>query len=403
MFRILLPCLFGLEASVRKEALEAGFSPEQVLTEDGQVIILQEGLEQAAAACARMNYRSRCAERVLLELAHYPAEDYDALHDGCLAVPWEDYVDPGYAIILKGYSRKSKVYGIPSCQRVLKKAITKRLAEAWKLRGGVVPEDSSKGQFRLHFGLVNDLCSIALDTTGEGLHKRGYRPLRVEAPIKETLAAAILDLSFLERNLEHGEVVVDPFCGSGTFLIEAAMIYAGIAPGIKRHFAGEKHHILGQACFDREREYAKLLKRQPEGPIKFFGQDIDEGAVEHARLNAERAGVGELIRFRRADIRRQHADELKEWTGSERILLVCNPPYGERLLSAKDAEELLKALGRLCFEWGRLRDGMRLSLICPEEKAEYYLGAPADKTRKLYNGMIKCKFYHYFRRKGEKS
>lgn len=400
MYRIILPTLFGLEALVKTEVLEAGAEPDNIVTEDGQVSVLFTDLGDCAAFCARMNFRSRCAERVLMELASWRAESFDELFDGCMAVPWEDYVDEGMEIRVKGYSRKSKLFGVPSCQKILKKAIVKRLSEARGISGDRLPEDRKKGIFQLQFSIVDDVCGISLDTSGDGLHKRGYRPLKTEAPLKETLAAAMLQLSFWERNAEVGEVLLDPCCGSGTFAIEAAMILAGIAPGLKRHFAGEKHRLMGQAVFDREREYAKLLLKE-KVPGKIFARDIDPATVAIAKVNAERAGVLPMIEFKRADLFTYKPDKLKKELHSERILVIANPPYGERIMDEKEAGKILEALGCLCIENDSLREGYRLSLLSPDPEAEKKLGKVADKRRKLYNGMILCHFLHYFRRSGD--
>lgn len=398
MYRMLLPTLFGLEAPVKEELLDAGVPEEDLCAEDGLVSVCFRDLKECAAFCARMNFRSRCAERVLLELGSWRAEDFDSLFDGCAALPWEDYIDEGMAIQVKGYSRKSKLFAVPACQKILKKAIVKRLAEARHLDGGQVDEDRKRGTFQLHFSLIDNVCGISLDTTGDGLHKRGYRPLQTEAPIKETLAAAILQLSFLERGISQGEVLFDPCCGSGTFAIEAALILAGIAPGLKRHFAGEKHKLLGQAVFDREREYARLLRRTDVYQDKIFAADIDRDTIAIARRNAERAGVADMIRFRTADLFSYRAEKVKKDLNAERVLVIANPPYGERIMSGEEAGRILEGLGCLCIENAVLREGFRLSLITPDPKAEEKLGRKADKRRKLYNGMILCRFLHYFRR-----
>ena len=400
-YRVLLPCLFGLESLVRDEALEAGILEDRVVTADGEVALGCESLPEAAEMAARMNFRSRCAERVLLELARFPATDFDELFDGCLAIPWENYVDPSFVIALKGYSRKSQVYGIPSAQRVLKKALVRRLSVKRGLPDGRVPEDPRSGQFQLHFAIVEDQVSMAVDTSGDGLHKRGYRPLRVLAPLRETLAAAILQLSFLEREAAYGEGLIDPCCGSGTFLIEAAEILRGIAPGLKRHFAGEKLQILGQAVFDREREYARRLLHEEAQPLCLIGQDISEEALHVAWQNAGRAGVEDCIQWRKADLRRLRREELLASSPKRRLLVVANPPYGERLLTPEAAGKLLQSLGQLILPQGRLAEGFRFSLLSPDSHCEEALGARSDKRRKLYNGMIKCNLYHYFRHKSE--
>ena len=242
---------------------------------------------------------------------------------------------------------------------------------------------------------------MAVDTSGDGLHKRGYRPLQVPAPLRETLASAILKLSFLEREAARGEGLLDPCCGSGTFLIEAAEILRGMAPGLKRHFAGEKLQIMGQAVFDREREYARSLLHEEEQQLCLIGQDISEDALHAAWQNAVRAGVEDCIQWRHADLRQLRRAELLAASPQRRLLVVANPPYGERLLSPEAARKLLNSLGQLLLPQGQLAEGFRFSLLSSDPHSEEMLGARSDKRRKLYNGMIKCNLYHYFRHKSE--
>lgn len=396
MYRVLMPCLMGMEALVKAEAIKAGYSQEALCAEDAQVAILCRGLDAAKEAVARMNFHSRFSERVLLELGNIPAADYNELFEGTRSLPWEAWIKPAFPIVMKsGSSRRSQIYGIPSCQRIIKKALVQRLLEQSGLSGGIWPEEPSKTPYVLQFSLCDDICSIALDTTGAALHKRSYRPAQVAAPLKETLAAAILELSLFPREFHYGERLWDPCCGSGTFGIEAALMLKDVAPGLQRHFSGEKNPLIGASVFDREREIAKRSIHEVEGPIALLS-DIDPHAVDIARQNARRAGVESLFMFEVADLRRSRVQSVQKKLG-EKILIVANPPYGERLSDEKDAGQILKALGQLAFERGKLREGVRLSFLSPDKEAERQIGAKASKRRKLYNGGIPCTMYHYFR------
>ena len=238
-----------------------------------------------------------------------------------------------------------------------------------------------------------------LDSSGDGLHKRGYRPLHVEAPIRETLAAAILEISLWRRNAAHGEALFDPFCGSGTFLIEAAMMLSQRAPGLNRHFAAEQFSLVGSSAFDRQRELAKreILDFDSTWP-SIGGSDLSDRALVSASNNAKRAGVASMIKLQKRDVRSWKWSMVTSWLDASSVLCVSNPPYGERLLTPEEATDLLKALSCIAFEPpGRLRTGVRLSVITSDEFAEVTLGARADKKRKLYNGRIRCDLYHYFK------
>jgi putative N6-adenine-specific DNA methylase len=264
------------------------------------------------------------------------------------------------------------------------------------LDDAIIPENAMNGSVHIQFSIVSDVVTFMIDTSGDGLHKRGYRPLRHEAPIRETLAAAMISLSLYHP--QSDEVLFDPFCGSGTIPIEAAMIATRMAPGRTRRFAGENWPLVGKAVFDRAREEAMDLY-QPisvNSPL-VFGTDIESSSIVTAKENAARAGVADLIRFDRADAMDLTAVRMKQMTGRERFLMIGNPPYGERMLDQQQADELIVGIGRTFFDHGRARGDLRLSIISPEDRFERLVGGQADKRRKLYNGMIKCTMYHYFR------
>jgi putative N6-adenine-specific DNA methylase len=396
--KIIMTTLFGMEALAAGELSDLGYSRENIEVADGQVRLDCGGLPgQISLATARLNVNLRTAERVLVELASFPADDFDALFDSVNQLPWEDYLLPGIAFHINGYTRKSVLTSVPACQSLIKKAIVNRLLDRRGLQpGSLLPEDPALGLIKIQFSIVGSKASLMVDTSGESLHKRGYRPLRHEAPIRETLAAALLLVSRYQPG--GGEAVFDPFCGSGTIPIEAALMALRIAPGLKRSFAGEEWHLVGKQAFDTAREEAasRIVQQATSGPV-VFGSDLDVQAVELSLANARRAGVGAAVLFRQADARLLAIDEIQAWTGFRRHLVICNPPYGERSLDWQQAENFYNDLGRIFLDHGTARPGIRLSVITPHEGFEQLAGGAADKRRKLYNGMIKCTLYHYFK------
>ncbi|MBP1757313.1 MAG: hypothetical protein H6Q62_169 [Firmicutes bacterium] len=392
---IVMTTLFGLEALVSEELQDLGYEKAQITVTDGQVV-LEAGAGTALAA-ARLNVQLRTAERVLVQLAQYEAKDFDSFFDRAKELPWEDWIDRGSVINVNGYSRKSALFGIPACQSLLKKAIVTRLATAYGLGSGSrVMEDPTRGIIRIQFGIVNDRVTIMVDTSGDGLHKRGYRPLRHEAPLKETLAAALVRLSMFRPR--SPEALFDPFCGSGTIPIEAALAAYCIAPGLNRPFAGERWSLVGKAAFDEARQEARdQVLQGSKQDVFIFGSDLSPQAAALSAENARVAGVGDYIRFRSQDITTLKLAELKQWTGHESLLVIGNPPYGERLLDQEAAQAIYEATCDLLIPRGHLADGIRLSLLTPDTEFEQIAGRPADKRRKLYNGMIRCMMYHYFK------
>lgn len=398
-FNIIATTLFGIESVTASEIQELGYDRSQIKVSDGQVMLTVSGLDEMRLAAARLNIWLRTAERVLIELGSFEANDFDTLFERAQDLPWENWIVRGSAFHVNGYSRKSALFGIPACQRTIKKAIVLHLSQLYNLApGSELPESQSLGLLKLQFGIVSDRVTIMADTSGDGLHKRGYRPLRHEAPIRETLAAAMLYLSRFGLAGEQ-EAVYDPFCGSGTIPIEAALIASRTAPGLRRSFSGEEWQFIGAKIFDQVRAEAEAAAiTNPPSKIKIFGSDIDESAIRVAQANAAKAGVGRWIDFRRQDIMQIKPDSLSEWTGTPWHLVICNPPYGERLLDASAAQELYKGLAAWTIDSnGNARAGIRLSVITPDTEFEDIAGGKADKRRKLYNGMIQCTMYHYFK------
>lgn len=398
-FNIIATTLFGVESVTASEMQELGYNRSQIKVSDGQVVLTVFSLDDMRLAVAKLNIWLRTAERVLIELGSFEARDFDTLFERAQELPWENWIEKGSAFHVNGYSRKSALFGIPACQRTVKKAIVLHLANVYKLSPGAeLPESQSIGLLKIQFSIVSDRVKVMADTSGEGLHKRGYRPLRHEAPIRETLAAAMLYLSRFGLAGEQ-EAVYDPFCGSGTIPIEAALIASKTAPGLRRRFSGEEWPFIGAKIFDQVRAEAEMaVISSPPEKIKIFGSDIDDRAVKVAEANAAKAGVNRWIKFRSQDIMEISPDSLPKWTGAPWHLVICNPPYGERLLDVSVAEELYRGLA----EWtiddsGNARPGIRLSVITPEAGFENIAGGKADKRRKLYNGMIQCTMYHYFK------
>lgn len=368
-YTVVCPCLFGLESLVAEEARALGFA--DAAAADGRVTFTAD-----KDGIARANIGLRCAERVLVRLGEFPARSFEELFEGVRALPWEEFVGKHDAFPVKGWSLKSTLHSVPDCQAIIKKAAVERL----KTRHHVEWFEETGPLVQIRFSIHKDIVDICLDTSGDGLHKRGYRPKSNEAPLKETLAAAIVRLSrpFADK------LFCDPMCGSGTLVIEAAMLLQNIAPGLNRGFAAERWGWLPAAVWREARAAARdAVDRKP---CLIEGSDIDPAAVALARENAGRAGVGESIRFARRDVR----DFSPEQARGE---VVCNPPYGERMLEVRQAEELYAELGAL---YRRLPQ-FQFYIISPSDRFEALFGARADKRRKLYNGMIRCELFQYFR------
>lgn len=362
------PCMFGLESVLSGEIKRIG--GENIETTDGRVLFTGD-----AALLARANLWLRTAERVCLVIGSFEARSFTELFDAVLELPMEDYIGKTDAFPVKGWSVKSGLFSISDCQSIIKKAVCKRLEKAY----GLTWFEETGPVHQLMFSIHKDVVTMMLDSTGVGLHKRGYRPTATGAPIKETLAAGICDLA----RTRWDDTVVDPMCGSGTFLIESALRAFNIAPGVRRQFAGEKWGLFPAALWREERDKAvAAIKR--DSKFRGIGTDIDALAVGITQENAARAGVGGKIITSMADLRSFVPPE-----GNATIF--CNPPYGERLLDLDEAEELYRVMGRVF----RFRPGLRYFIINPHENFEQLFGRRADKRRKLYNGMIKCQLYMY--------
>ncbi len=396
---IVIPSLLGVEAIISRELQEMGYDKNRITVYDGQVYLEVDDTGEALSdAVANINLNLRTGERVQIEAGVFPAKTFDELYDGVRELDWENWIPEGWAIHVRGYSRKSELFGIPACQRTIKKGIVERLlSRRGNSIGGVVPEDPDLGIMRIQFSILQDVVHFLVDTSGESLHKRGYRPVSNFAPLKETLAAAMLKIMLWEPFSD--EALLDPFCGSGTIPIEAAMLAANVPPGLNRRFAAEQYPFLDTSAFERAREKGRdeMDTAAPDNPF-IFASDIDKDAIALAVENATSVNVREFISFSRRDANRISG---RDWLSShpefKRCLIIGNPPYGERMGDEEEVSAIHKALGENFFTNGGLQFGVRLGIITSNEGFESEIGVRADRRRKLYNGMIKCQFYQYYR------
>lgn len=398
MMKIVIPTHFGVESLVKDELLAMKYQAGQIEVNNGQVILSPEP-QEFAAAVARCNIWLRTAERVHVLVGSGKAVTFDQLFDLAGSLPWEEYIPEGWAFHINGYSRKSELFGISACQGIVKKALVNRLSRKRGIQaGGILPEDELTGLLKIQFAIVDNIVSFLIDTSGDGLHKRGYRPLAHIAPIKETLASALIMLS---RWTPFGEeALVDPFCGSGTIPIEAALISMNIAPGINRNFSAEKWPVIGNLPFRTAREEAMDVRdTEPIDSPFIFGSDIDEKNIKLCGENVRRADVDHFISFRSGDAANLTVSTLRAWTAYEKALIITNPPYGERVLDLEQARALYTTVGKNWMAGGKAKNELRISIIAPYESFEADFGGVADKRRKLYNGMIPCNMFHYFKHK----
>ena len=367
---LIAPCHFGLEAVLKREIMDLGYEISKV--EDGKVTFTAD-----AEGIALANTFLRTTERILLKTGEFRAVTFDELFEKTKAIPWENYIPVnGKFWVAKANSVKSKLFSPSDIQSIMKKAIVERLKNVYHMEW--FPEDGPEFPIRVAF--MKDIAVAGIDTSGVSLHKRGYRQMKVKAPITETLASALILLTPWKGD-RH---LVDPFCGSGTFPIEAAMIASKAAPGRNRTFLSEQwKHLIPASCFERAREEADdILIRDLKTDIQ--GYDIDPEAVKAARANAEMAGVGKLIHLQKRDVK-----DLSH-PGSFGFI-ITNPPYGERLEDKEALPELYSTLGERYMQLDR----WSMYLITAFQDAERYVGRKADKNRKIYNGMMKTYYYQF--------
>lgn len=368
--KLAAPCLFGIEGIAADEFRRMGF--EDVSAENGRVLLSGD-----FNMLARANICSRFAERINIVIGEFKAVTFTELFEGVKSLCWENYIGVDDAFPVNGWSIDSQLFSIPDCQSIIKKAIVERL----KTKYPVNHFSETGPEIRIRFSIHKNNVTMMIDTSGDGLHKRGYRRNSNDAPLKETLAAAMCDLARIYPDTQ----MYDPFCGSGTLLIEAALMATKTAPGLRRFFAAERYGFIPEKVWREEQTRAQdLIIHNVD--FRAQGFDIDKNSVELTLQNAKKAGVAKYVSAAIGDVRNFIPPE-------HRCLTVTNPPYGERLLDIKAAEELYSVMGKR-FLTGH---GRKYYIISPHDEFERFFGRTADKRRKLYNGMLKCQLYMYFK------
>ena len=362
-------CLFGLEHLLGEEIEALGY--ERTSTIDGRITFI--GDEEAVALS---NIFLRYAERVFIKLGSFRAESFEELFEGTRALNWPDFIGRDDAFPVKGHSIKSKLFSIPDCQAIVKRAVVASMTERYGIAR--FPEEGVK--YQIEFFILNDECTLMIDTSGVALHKRGYRREANAAPIRETLACAIAATSRPRENV----LLWDPMCGSGTIAIEAAMMMKNIAPGKNRRFAAEAFPFIGKNIWKDAREEA--IEGEVENDFRAYASDIDPACVALAEKNAKNAGVDSVIKVFRMDARKIAAE-------GRRATIVTNPPYGERMGTERQVEQLYREIG----EHFRSLSPWQVYVITSHPSFEKFYGKRADKVRKLYNGMLPCYLYQYFK------
>ncbi len=361
------PCLFGLEGIAGDELRR--LKMENVQVEDRRVLFTGD-----VTALAKANICLRTAERIHIVLAQFEATTFEELFQGVYHIPLEEFIPKDGVFPVKGKCLDSRLMSESDCQAIVKKAASRRLGEKYGINW--LPETGVT--FQLQFLILRNKVSIYLDTSGAGLHKRGYRAVGNDAPLRETLAAAMVQLA----RYRGREFLWDPFCGSGTIPIEAALIAKNRAPGLSRHFAAEAYPWIPKTVWEQVKQEAK--DKEFKGDYRILGSDNDPQCVSLSFANARKAGVADCVTF-------QDGDATKMSLPTDSGILIGNPPYGQRMMEQKDAQRLYSALGRHL----KFADGWKKYIITSEPEFEHYFGRRADKKRKLYNGMIQCNLYMY--------
>ena len=364
-------CLFGLERLLGEEIDALGY--KRIETMDGR--ITYEGDERAVFAS---NLHLRFAERVFIKLGSFGANSFEELYEGTAALPWENFIGKNDAFPVKGHALRSALFSVPDCQSIVKKAVVNRLSSIYNIRW--FAEEGVK--YQIEFFIFKNVATLMIDTSGVALHKRGYRIEAGAAPLRETLAAAVAASARPREDV----LLWDPFCGSGTIAIEAALMMTNTAPGISRHFACQQFDILSDGTIAKEERAKAFSLINYDSSFEAYASDIDPEILDIAKQNAERAGVDDRIKFFVADARK--IEKL-----DRRGTIVCNPPYGERLMTQREVETLYRQIGNV---FSKLSPWQIYVLTSAENFGELY-GRRADKVRKLYNGMIPCYLYQYFK------
>ncbi len=361
---------FGLEKVVKNEVEALGF--QQVKVSDGKI-----EFEATPEDIPRINLWLRCADRVLLKMGEFKALSFEELFEGTKALPWENWITEDGEFTVNGKAIKSTLGSIRACQSIVKKAVVERLKE--KYHREWFRETGAK--FTIQISMLRDVALLTIDTSGAGLHKRAYRDQAVEAPLKETLAAGLVLLSFWDED----RIMIDPMCGSGTILIEAAMIARNIAPGLQREFASERWPAINASTWQKARFAAREVQK-PEGRLQIFGYDIDERSIQACKINAQNAGVAGDIVFEQKSVK-------DLWIDKQYGIAISNPPYGIRIAEFREINEIYISLNKTF----RKKSGWSVYILTADEMfPNYFKRSLPDRVRKLYNGRIKVNYYQYY-------
>lgn len=360
---------FGLEAVVAREVKELGY--EDMMVENARVIFAGD-----EAAVCRTNLWLRTADRVLIKMGEFKALTFEELFEQTKALPWPDWIPENAAFPVEGKSIKSQLHSVPDCQAIVKKAVVEKMKQKYKREWF----EETGPRYTIEVALLKDVVTLTIDTSGAGLHKRGYRKLGSQAPLKETLAAAMILLS----RWHPDRTFIDPLCGSGTIPIEAALIGMNIAPGLKREFVSEGWPSISKDSWAKAREEANDLA-SPDRPLRILGSDIDGEVLSLARYHAGQAGVGEKTFFQKLPVSELRSKQKYGY-------IICNPPYGERLGDKLQAEQLYREMGATF----KALDTWSLYVLTSHPDFERLFGRRSDKKRKLYNGRIQCNYYQYY-------
>lgn len=360
---------FGLESVVAREVRRLGY--DDITVENGRVNIRAD-----LAAIPRLNLWLRCADRLLLKMGEFPARSFEELYQNTRALPWADWIPRDACFPVEGKSIKSQLFSVSDCQAIVKKAIVEKMKQRYQIQW--FPETGAR--YTIEVALLKDMVTLTMDTSGAGLHKRGYRKLSAPAPLKETLAAALIGLSYWDNE----RVLIDPFCGSGTIPIEAALIGLNIAPGLNREFAAEKWPVLSKKSWQLARAEARDQIKRGE-KLRIRGTDIDKEVLSLARYHARQAGVAEHIHFQQAPVAALKSHD-------KYGCIICNPPYGERLEDKATVESLYQEMGRAF----KALDSWSIYVITAHQRFESFFARKADRKRKLYNGRIQCYYYQFY-------
>jgi len=360
---------FGLEAIVARELKQLGY--EDITTENGRLYF-----SGSAEAIPRCNLWLRSSDRVLVCLGQFPATSFEELFEGTRELPWADWLPADACFPVEGKSVKSKLFSVPDCQAIVKKAIVEKMKASYPVTW--FPETGPR--YTVEIALLNDVATLTIDTSGVGLHKRGYRQLSSPAPLKETLAAALVSLSFWNPE----RVLIDPFCGSGTIPIEAALIGLNMAPGLKRAFAAEAWPVISKQAWQQARaEALDLIKK--DSKLQIRGTDIDGQVLSLARYHAREAGVADQIHWQQMPVAQLSSNHSYG-------CIICNPPYGQRLEDMATVKSIYQEMGQVFPQL----DTWSYYILTAHKEFESWFGRPADRRRKLFNGRLECQYYQYY-------